>query len=190
MQSSNRNQPPPNPPPSPLARRLDKLIKERGTTARALSLQAGLGPDGIRNIMRGLSRSPQAHTVQAIADALEVPLTRLLTDEDAPPYRPEDEPPPGMLNVPEFVWGSEDAQHTWRIPLSMVAPRVWQGSGLGIFVLDDGERALADFGRPEPEPGRPNTFVVNNGSEYVLHTGKPGPEVEIVARVLAMWQWV
>ncbi len=66
--------------PSALALRLERLIRERGTTARALSMQAGLTPDTIRNIYRGQSTSPRGKTLSALADALGVPVACLLGD--------------------------------------------------------------------------------------------------------------
>lgn len=65
-----------------LATRIDKIIKARGTTARAVSMAVNGRADTVRNILRkggpGSAYSPELNTVIGIAKVLEVPLTDLL----------------------------------------------------------------------------------------------------------------
>ncbi|GAC1340969.1 MAG: hypothetical protein NVSMB18_12110 [Acetobacteraceae bacterium] len=195
--------PPPSTPPRPLARRIRSLLDERGTTARQISVKAGLSPDGIRNIMRGLAKSPQIHTLQAIADALEVPLDRLLHDGDAQPYYPDGEKEAeakrlldaGLIELPEFEWPMKE-RFAWRVPLDLVARRVGLGGllvGVCILGLEDGERVfvrlLPKGYRQNPEDTR-GTFVVNNGRGYSLFSGRFLPGMEVVAEAFGRWAWL
>lgn len=63
------------PPPAlradnPLVRNLARLMKERGLTARGLSLRARLSPRAVTAIIEGDSRHPRQDTLQALARAL------------------------------------------------------------------------------------------------------------------------
>jgi transcriptional regulator with XRE-family HTH domain len=55
--------------------RLRELIKERGTTARAVSREIGTNDTLIRDILSGKSGNPQATTMARIAEALGVSLS-------------------------------------------------------------------------------------------------------------------
>jgi phage repressor protein C with HTH and peptisase S24 domain len=70
--------------PSQLAKTLQELIDEKGTNATQLAKDAGLGQRSVANILDGSSQSPRENTLRAIAAALGVSATRLLTGaEDA-----------------------------------------------------------------------------------------------------------
>jgi transcriptional regulator with XRE-family HTH domain len=45
---------------------------------RALSLAAGMGPDGVRDILSGRSKNPSFRTVLALSDAMGMPASRFL----------------------------------------------------------------------------------------------------------------
>jgi transcriptional regulator with XRE-family HTH domain len=59
--------------------RLRQLIKERGTTARAVSRDIGTNDTLIRDILSGKSANPQAITMARIAEALGVPLAEFFS---------------------------------------------------------------------------------------------------------------
>jgi transcriptional regulator with XRE-family HTH domain len=62
--------------------RLRELLKERGTTARAVSRDIGTNETLIRDILSGKSANPQAMTMARIAEALGVPLSEFFTGGD------------------------------------------------------------------------------------------------------------
>lgn len=62
--------------------RLRDLIKERGTTARAVSRAIGTNDTLIRDILSGKSNNPQAMTMARIAEALGVPLSEFFSGGD------------------------------------------------------------------------------------------------------------
>lgn len=62
--------------------RLRELLKERGTTARAVSREIGTNETLIRDILSGKSANPQAMTMARIAEALAVPLSEFFTGGD------------------------------------------------------------------------------------------------------------
>jgi transcriptional regulator with XRE-family HTH domain len=65
--------------------RLDAL----GLSARAASLQAGLGADGIRNILRGKSESPRGTTLVKLAEVLQCSVSYLAGEEAVEPTPPQ-----------------------------------------------------------------------------------------------------
>lgn len=66
-----------------LSHKLERRLKELGLSARAASLKAGLGPDAIRNILRGKSANPKGRTLERLAQALDLPVTELLSPADS-----------------------------------------------------------------------------------------------------------
>lgn len=73
---------------TPLAEKIERRLEELKKSARAASLEAGLGPDGIRNILRGRSISPRVETLQKIADALQVDIAWLSGQRNPPSMPP------------------------------------------------------------------------------------------------------
>lgn len=61
-----------------LATRIQRRLDRLGISARAASEKAGLGPDGVRNILRGKSQSPRGSTLKKLALVLECPVEYLL----------------------------------------------------------------------------------------------------------------
>lgn len=76
--------------------KLRELIKERGTTARAVSREIGTNETLIRDILSGKSANPQATTMARIAEALSVPLSEFFIGGDAF----EASPPPLLAELP------------------------------------------------------------------------------------------
>lgn len=65
-------------PPSTLASRIAERLAATGKTARGASLEAGLGPDAVRTILDGRSKSPRAENLGALAKVLGCDLARLI----------------------------------------------------------------------------------------------------------------
>jgi transcriptional regulator with XRE-family HTH domain len=78
-------------------------IKERLATlevsARSASLRAGLGPDAIRSILNGSSKSPRADTLSALAGALRCDVNYLLGNVEEP-GNPIGPPPTDSVPLP------------------------------------------------------------------------------------------
>jgi|GEM_PF-940306 len=51
---------------------------------RALSLAAGMGPDGVRDIISGRSGKPRVETLSGLASALNIPLSRFIVVTEEP----------------------------------------------------------------------------------------------------------
>jgi phage repressor protein C with HTH and peptisase S24 domain len=91
-----------------LADRIQYRLERLGMSARAASLKAGLGPDGVRNVLRGKSASPRGETLRRLAQVLETSVHFLVgLDEDEPlPAELVDDgaavagAPPGYAPVP------------------------------------------------------------------------------------------
>ena len=115
-----------------LGAQLERLIAERGTTARKIAEKAGLSTDAVRNLIKGRATSPRATTLQALADALGVPGTALMmgfaTAEavPAPVERPD-----GWVDVPQVAPFETDApslldvpaEGYWRMPEAALVAR-------------------------------------------------------------------
>lgn len=67
-----------------LQTRIRERLDELGITPRAASLRAGLGPDAIRTILDGRSKSPRGERLQALARALECDIRYLLGATKSP----------------------------------------------------------------------------------------------------------
>lgn len=61
-----------------IAKRIAARLDALNITARAASMRAGLGTDGVRNILRGKSESPRSQTLIKLAKALECSLEYLI----------------------------------------------------------------------------------------------------------------
>lgn len=69
---------------SVLAQRVAQRVAELRLTARQASLNAGLGPDAVRTILTGRSRSPRARNLAALARELQCDVGYLLGTQDEP----------------------------------------------------------------------------------------------------------
>lgn len=65
-----------------VAERIQERLKALGKTARGASLEAGLSPDAIRGVLRGMSRTPRGETLQRLARVLDCSITYLLGEND------------------------------------------------------------------------------------------------------------
>jgi transcriptional regulator with XRE-family HTH domain len=67
-------------------------LQRLNMSAREASMKAGLGPDGIRNILRGKSENPERKTLLGLAKVLGVSVGYLVGEEDFtdPPPPPAD----------------------------------------------------------------------------------------------------
>jgi transcriptional regulator with XRE-family HTH domain len=63
--------------------RLRALLKEKGRSARDVSLKAGLGATAVKDILSGRSKRPEFATLQAIAQELGVSVFDFTTSGDA-----------------------------------------------------------------------------------------------------------
>lgn len=79
--------------------RVVERLEELGKSAREVSIEAGLGPDGIRDIKRG--RSPGPHRLKALAAELGCSVDDLL---GGPSGRraPAESSPPSATTIPEI----------------------------------------------------------------------------------------
>lgn len=66
--------------PSPLAEKLQDLLRQRGWSAAELARRAGVNDTLLRDIFRGRALSPKIDNVQKLARALGVPLSDLAPD--------------------------------------------------------------------------------------------------------------
>jgi hypothetical protein len=90
---------------SELAKRVQARLQALNKTARGASLEAGLGPDAIRLILSGRSKSPQAKNLAAIAAVLEAS-TQWLLFGDASVTEP------GPLGDPDSAVSSPSSRPT------------------------------------------------------------------------------
>lgn len=67
-----------------LQRRIRERLELLRRSPRDVSLKAGLGPDAIRTILSGRSRSPRGETLQALAEELQCEVGYLLGEVDKP----------------------------------------------------------------------------------------------------------
>ena len=127
-----KGKPPAPPIETPLGNEIRRLLDEKGMSVKELSDKAGLSADGVRNLLIGKATSPRATTLQAIADALGVPGTRLMqgfAGHEAVPAPAE--LPPGWVEVPQIAPLDADAESLlavapeghWRLPEAALAAR-------------------------------------------------------------------
>lgn len=81
--------------------RIKEIIKEKGITQKELADRMGKAPQYINNVVNG-GKDTSVNILEAIADALDVPLASLFED-----YKPKD----GIILCPhcgrEIVFGKE-----------------------------------------------------------------------------------
>lgn len=84
---------------SVLQHRVSARLAELRLSARAASLRAGLGPDAIRIILSGRSKSPRSDTLVALAGALQCEVGYLMGTQEKPFASVE------FVATPEFAKG-------------------------------------------------------------------------------------
>lgn len=65
---------------STLANKINERLKATGLSKRAASLKAGLGPDIIRDILRGQSKSPSVDTIKKLSEVLGTTAAYLMSE--------------------------------------------------------------------------------------------------------------
>lgn len=69
--------------------RLEARMTQKGLTAKALSIRAGLGATAVSDILRGKNGRPSLPQISAIANALNCDLAYLVGEQDYPTREPE-----------------------------------------------------------------------------------------------------
>ena len=168
--------------------RLKARMSATGLNQRSLALAAGLHEDRVGNILRGRSRNPRADTVDALAQALDVPAAWLL-GQGATPKPPSlvygtVESATTMATVPELdvhTGGDTlaDDRHRiadWGFPaiwlVAMAGPRSddiriieVQGNSMEPS-LSSGDKVVVDRRQTVPSP--PGYFVLRDGLGIVI----------------------
>jgi len=172
-----------------LAKNLAELIRRRGISGRELSRRADLSLDAVRNVLSGRSTSPRARTVQALADALEVPLAALYGGEPPPAYVSVSLA--RTVRVREFAavqsatLSAGEIVGEWTLPADVIGRRL-EGS---LYIVTppagelppgilSGDRLLADSDQVRPSAS-PGVFLCWDGRAPVLAAvrtvlGQPG----------------
>ena len=167
---------------TPLAAQLEKLIREKGTTARKVAEAAGLSTDAVRNLLKGRATSPRATTLQALADALGVPGAKLMSGFAGSEAVPAPlEKPAGWVDVPQVQPFDTDsaslldvpAEGFWRLPEALLAARKVQAADAVVvrFAADEsamhraGDYVLVDI-KPGLLPPRRGGWVVLRDKGY------------------------
>jgi len=120
--------------------RLKNRVRDRlqtlGKTARAASLDAGLHPDTIRNVLRERSKQPRADSLMKLARALDCSMDWLI---DAPP-----------ATAPVGLWETPEAPSRAEMPRDVPVLGTAAGSPHGAFQVD---ACPIDFVRRPPGIG-------------------------------------
>lgn len=66
---------------SPLIENLLSAMEEKRFNQRSLALEAGINETGVRDILRGASKNPRRDTLEKLAKALKMPLSKLVGDD-------------------------------------------------------------------------------------------------------------
>ena len=171
---------------TPLAAQLERLIAEKGTTAKRVAAAVGLSTDAVRNLLKGRATSPRATTLQALADALGVPGSALMAGfagaeaVPAPVERPE-----GWVDVPQVTPFETDvpslldvpAEGYWRLPEALLAARGVSAADAVVIKFKEDESSVHRAGdyflvdtRPGLAPPRRGGWVVlrDQGYGYAL----------------------
>ncbi len=83
--------------------RIRERLKDLGKTARAASIEAGLHPDTIRNVLRERSKKPRGDSLVKLARALNVTVEWLMEGEDPSVQPPQPTPElPAVLPAPDL----------------------------------------------------------------------------------------
>ena len=177
-----------------LAANLQRAIGEQGRSVRGLAIDAGLLPDAVRNVLRGLSKTPHPDSVGAIAQVLGVSVSALYGDEPWPEAVANPQAAPAKrarkkasvrtssLTLPEYELrpggptgvAAHSPVATWSMPSEVVGSR-----GLGgdlaivrapsrLVDIEQGDRLLVDLATFALMPSPPGIFVLHDGVGHVL----------------------
>lgn len=92
--------------PSAIEQRINERLQQLGKTPRAASIEAGGGPDLIRNISRGRSKAPRGKTLTGLAEVLGVSVEWLMTGSGAVAPPDQNIFAKNKLKVPLLSWVS------------------------------------------------------------------------------------
>lgn len=93
-----------------------KRLNERGLSVHALEKQAGLKPSAVHNILYGRSKNPTAHTLQAIAHALDCSISDLINEENREKFLPLKHKSNDELQ-PNITYKDSAFRNEWNIDL-------------------------------------------------------------------------
>jgi SOS-response transcriptional repressor LexA len=166
-----------------LTDRIQGRLRELGKSARRASLDGGLTPDAIRNVLRSKSRNPRRDTLEGIARGLDWTLEALLelqSGDGAGRINP-------VQDVPLISWvAAEELRETKDsyaaggaedfIPISynrdtLIALRV-QGSSMN-RIAPDGSIIIVDFDDRTLSPGQ--YYVVKHDGDATFKRFRTEP---------------
>jgi phage repressor protein C with HTH and peptisase S24 domain len=127
-----------------LKARVRDRLKALNKTPRAASVDAGLHPDTIRNVLRERSRKPRADSLAKMARALECSVDWLMESQAASAAAPEPATPIGLWETAEAPPPRAD------MPRDVPVLGTAAGSARGAFQVD---MAAIDFVRRPPGIG-------------------------------------
>ena len=184
-----------DPAPAELSTRLGALMKTRGLSERALGLRAGMSADSVRNLRRGLSKSPRRRTLEALARALDVGLADLIGAEAAAALSETPSPVPRaaghapQLEIPEFSLRPGSAPEiddrrrwpvtAWTVPAALLEGRpmpedtdqlvlVRAPSPFPADGIAEGDRLLVDISPAGRLPSPAGLLLLHDGVAHVL----------------------
>jgi phage repressor protein C with HTH and peptisase S24 domain len=153
---------------SPLQARLRSLLKERGMSARELSLKAGLNETAVKAILRGSSESPRGKTISAIASVLDIPPSQLLTQVNQDPGASLQKPNTRLVTNPPSL---PDFQ---SLPRDVPVMGRALGGPEGTFALNLQEGPLDWARRPTGLAGVDNVFALYVEGDSMSPWREPG----------------
>ena len=138
--------------------RLRALISERGLTPRALSRALGDNPYVVRDILAGKSRNPRSDTLASIAQALDVPLSEILSEDGIAPTSSVSRPSPLKRKIPVV---GEVAAGLWREAMPFNPNDATEFLGLDVESYDQASLyALVVVGRSMDLVYPPGRYVI------------------------------
>ncbi len=157
----------------PIAERIQLRLDTLGKSARRASMEAGLGPDAIHNILRGKSANPRRSTLGKLAGPLQCSVAFLIGDAEAPGNtvdRSIDQGgPPVYLAVRRLIEPDEEI----RDPVERAT-----GDDLSYFparLIQNQLRTRADSLRVMTVEGPSMEPVLKSGDEVLVDTSKRNP---------------
>ena len=166
-----------------LTDRIQGRLRELGKSARRASIDGGLTPDAIRNVLRSKSRNPRRDTLEGIARGLDWTMEALLElqskDGSSHINSVQDVPlvswvAAGELtetNDPYAVGGAEDFIPITHNRDTLIALRV-QGNSMN-RVAPDGSVIIVDFGDRTLSPGQ--YYVVKHDGDATFKRFRTEP---------------
>lgn len=127
--------------------RVEAEMKSKGFTENSLAKAAGMGSSSVRNILQNKDQNPRIDTILKIANALNVSVNYLLTNDH---YRNEN-----LTIVPELsvtvsagdgsIINEEEIESNWAIPRAYLQPRVQDGLDKLRIIRVQGNSMLPEY---------------------------------------------